>query len=101
MDKGEEEVPFWSLVIVGTLTAALIFVLEVGEKAQYSFLTSGEEKGFMLVFSSMLGYLPATCIAMLSGYMLEIQLPPKWLPSLAETCQGHAKEGKLGSKPQA
>lgn len=82
INEGEEEAPFWSYFIVGILTAALIFVLEVGEKAQYSFLTTGEEKGFMLIFGSMLGYLPATCIAVLSGYMLEIQLPPKWLPSL-------------------
>jgi len=76
-----------SLLLVGAMSMALIFVIEVGDRSQYSFLTSGRTTGASLIVSSMLGYTFATCIAVFVGYLLENMIDPKhnsWLLFAAE-----------------
>lgn len=68
-----------SLVIAGVISMAVIFVVEVAERSQYSFLSSGQEKGIMLIFSAMLGFLVATIVAVFFGYFMESMMKDEWL----------------------
>jgi putative Ca2+/H+ antiporter (TMEM165/GDT1 family) len=80
----EEGTPIGSLLLAGLLSTILIFVMEVGDRSQYSFLSSDDKKGLSLIVGSMIGYMLATCIAALIGYFMEGTLDDKRLLYTAE-----------------
>jgi len=80
----EQKTSFNTLIVAGLISMALIFVIEVAERSQYSFLASGESKGTSLVLSSMLGYTVATCFAVFVGYLMESMMKDEWLLFTAE-----------------
>lgn len=73
---GQEAVNVRTLLFAGFLTMVLVFVVAVGDRSQYSFLQPGETRSASLVVSSMLGYILATCLAVLVGYFMESILHP-------------------------
>jgi putative Ca2+/H+ antiporter (TMEM165/GDT1 family) len=65
-----------SLVLVGFLTVILICVVEVGDQAQYSLLTTVDSQtGAKLAVSSTIGYIMATLAATLIGHIMERTFP--------------------------
>lgn len=78
----EDRLPIYTLFFAGFLSMTLAFLVQVGEASS---LQLGEQKDFMLILSSNIGYFLSTCIAVLIGYLMESVLHPDiWVLFAAE-----------------
>lgn len=78
----EDRLPVYTLFVAGFISMTLAFLVQVGEASS---LELGEQKDFMLILSSNIGYFLSTCIAVLIGYLMESVLHPDvWVLFAAE-----------------